>query len=501
MRRTGIYLPVMPAVLLIAVLSGWTPLETLNTPFHEFSPAISPDGSFLVFSSDRPGGLGDQDLWISYRSNGVWTAPRNLTALNSPFHDHEPFVSYDGRMILFSSDRDGGYGAGDLYLSYRTTDGWSSPVNLGPAINTRDSEKMPSLSMDGRTLYFSRAPVDPVARRVMSERIRIWTARNLDGRWSPPQPLPEPVNVDAWDCAGRIMPDDRTLVFASKREGGRGGFDLWKAVRSSPDAPWSSVSNLAEVNTEGNESHFAISVDGQRIVLAAAWNPDNGFDLFGRTLTRPASSPTVTLQGRLYDAESGAALSGHLGLDSFTGRNPSFQVLTGPDGRYSVTLPAGDMWSLTAEAPEYAFRSERLDLSRLAASAVTNIDIPLVPLKRGRTIRLETVYFDPDSATLRPESAIVLDRLADLLRSHPELRILIKGHVAAVGERTEETMRLSQARAEAVRAYLVGRGIAADRLEAQGYGDTMPVADNTTEEGRRLNRRTEFEILEDRRRP
>ena len=92
----------------------WRPIKEINTDYHEFSPTISPDGKFMIFGSTRPGGLGDKDLYISYYNDGKWSAPQNMRALNSAFHDQEPFISYDGTALLFSSDRDGGFGVGDI---------------------------------------------------------------------------------------------------------------------------------------------------------------------------------------------------------------------------------------------------------------------------------------------------------------------------------------------------------------------------------------------------
>jgi outer membrane protein OmpA-like peptidoglycan-associated protein len=142
------------------------------------------------------------------------------------------------------------------------------------------------------------------------------------------------------------------------------------------------------------------------------------------------------------------------------------------------------------------FHSRSIDLTSLAASSVTNTSFGLTPLETGRTIVIDTIYFAPDSAELRDESRIALDRLSDLLQANPAVRLLVKGHVAAAGNGAGDPQKLSEDRAKSVRDYLIGRGVAPGRLEAKGFGESSPVADNTTEEGRTKNRRTEFEILQ-----
>ena len=474
----------------------WQPIDVINTEYHEFSPTISPDGKFMVFDSSRPGGLGDKDLWISYYSNEKWTKPENLIILNSPSHDHEPFLAYDGNALLFSSDRIGGYGVGDIYVSYKNGNTWSRPINLGPVVNTKDSEKMPSASIDNKEIYFARIPVDYALKKLNKKYIQIYVSKYENNQWYPPVKLPSPVNELAFDCAPRIMPDNKSLMFCSLREGGKGSYDIWMVKRQNRNKPWSGITNLSSVNTTGNETYFAFTISGDRMYMASRWGEAENYDIYEYIVKEQIIDPTITLQGRITNKKDGKPVPANITIELFSNPKEKFEVKSDKiTGTYSVTLPGGDDYSLTVEAPGFMFYSERINLTKLSNSSVTNRNIGLHPLEKGENIIIKTIYFDPDSHKLRNESKIALDRVTRILKQNPEMRLLIKGHVSEDVGGKMDSQWLSEKRAMAVKDYIVEHGIESSRLETKGYGGTQPIGDNTTVEGQKLNRRTEFEIL------
>ena len=474
----------------------WHPVKEINTKYHEFSPTISPNGKFMVFGSSRPGGLGDKDLWISYYSNEKWSKPENLKILNSPYHDQEPFLAYDGNALLFSSDRDGGYGVGDIYVSYKSGKIWSQPINLGPIINTKDSEKMPSTSIDNKEIYFARIPVDYALKKLNHKYIQIYVSKNENNQWYPPVKLPSPVNELAYDCAPRIMPDNKTLLFCSLREGGEGSYYLWMVKSKNKHAPWTGITNLSSVNTTGNEIYFAFTISGDRMYMASRWGEAENFDIYEYKVKEQILDPTITLQGRITNKKTGKPVQASITVELFSSPKEKFNVNSDKTtGAYSVTLPSGDDYSVTVETTGFMFYSERLDLTKLTNSSVTNRNIGLHPLIKGENIIIRTIYFGPDSYKLRDESKIALDRVNKILKQNPELRILIKGHVSEDVGGKMDSQWLSEQRAKAVKDFLVNYGTESSRLETKGYGGTQPIGDNTTIEGRKSNRRTEFEIL------
>lgn len=475
---------------------GWVSIDEINTSYLEFSPTISPDGVFLIFGSDRPGGVGDKDLWISYYSNKKWSKPVNLKILNSRDHDQEPFITYDGKSVIFSSDRLGGFGVGDLYISSRKGNVWSAPVNLGPTINTKDSEKMPSISMNNDELYFSRIPVNYSTRSLEHSKHQIYLSRKKNTWWQKPVKLDHPVNVLARDCAPRIMPDSKTLLFCSTRKGGKGGYDIWAAKRKTIESPWSIVSNLLYLNTADSEAHFTFTIDGKRMFMASLWNRAQKFDIYEYNIKDQVFDSTITLQGRITNKKNGEPINAAVIGELFSDSGKKFKIETDPlTGEYSLSLPGGDIYSFTIESPGFMFNSERLDLRNLKGSSVTNKDFGLHPLAIGENIIIDTIYFDPNSYKLRKNSELALSRIADILKQNPGLKLMIKGHVAKVQGGTINPQLLSEKRAQAVRDYLISKGIRPDRLSSKGLGSTEPIGDNNTEAGRAMNRRTEFEIL------
>jgi outer membrane protein OmpA-like peptidoglycan-associated protein len=355
---------------------------------------------------------------------------------------------------------------------------------------------MPSLSMDNEELYFCRAPVDYVSRSVQSEKIQIFISKKSDSIWLTPEKIGPPVNMMTYDSAPRIMPDGKTLLFCSARPGGMGGYDIWKVERDNRFSAWTRASNLGAVNTTNNEAYFAFTIDASRMFLSARWSMDRKYDIYAYSMEAKFAAPTVTLQGRVTNLRTGKIVAADILLESFSNKKYSVKIQNDQfSGKYSITLPAGDRYSLTVQATGFMFDSRELDLRELKKSSVTNVSFGLKPLEKGEKIVVDTVYFDPDSWVLRQESELALYKMAQILKDNPAVCLLINGHVAkAVGARGKPQL-VSEMRAREVMKFLVDHGIDQSRLKARGFGDTQPIGDNATEEGRIRNRRTEFEII------
>lgn len=499
MERTEISKNLLLILLLPTLLAAWTPLSDLNSHYQDFGMSVSPDGRTMIFSSDRPGGQGGQDLWMStLLSNGQWTKPANLTNINSPEHDQQPFFTYDGSALLFSSDREGGFGASDIYLSLKSSSGWTPPTNLGPQINTPESEKMPSLSMDSKELFFCRSPVDYRTLKVDHGKISILVTTLKKGKWKEPRPLPQPVNMGKYDCAPKIMPDNTTLFFSSGRAGGKGGLDIWSVRRTGPGKKWERLANELEVNTPANEAYITFSIDGKKVFVSSADKRNPKYDLYEKILDRSLAEPTFTLLGRVTNIRTGKPVRADIICEVIAEKAEKISVRCVPGtGEYSISLRKGLDYSLTVEAPEYLFHSQRIDLTGLRDSTALPLNIGLQPLNKGEILVVQTIYFDADSDTIRPESLLALNRVADILRKNPRIKLLITGHVADVNAPKETSQKLSEKRADSVKEYLVSKKIDSVRLQTKGMGSTKPIGDNKTEKGRELNRRTEFEIISD----
>jgi Tol biopolymer transport system component len=268
-------------VLAAPSFSAWGPavsLESvpgtsseLNTPFLDGCPILSRDGRQLYLASDRPGGLGGLDIWVAERASpdGPFGAPVNLGApINSPYNDFCPSPLRDGHGFMFVSNRPGGCGGSDIYLTRRhEVDGWAEPVNLGCEVNSSADEAGPVLSFaepGPPTLYFSST------RAGGPGGSNLYLSRKADSWSFDPAELVPGVNSDYDDMQPSVRHDGRELVFASNRPGGQGGFDIWNVSRDSTADDWSAPLNLGpNVNSAANESRPSLSWEGTMLLFGS----------------------------------------------------------------------------------------------------------------------------------------------------------------------------------------------------------------------------------------
>jgi hypothetical protein len=243
----------------------------VNSPSGELRPGVSKDGLSLYFSSNRPGGQGGEDLWVSQRAStdGPWGAPVNLgSILNSSGDESAPSFSRDGHWLLFHSTGLGGFGDADIWISYRTNIhddfGWQAPVNLGPGVNSAYTDAGPTLFEDEETgittLYFnSTRPGGPGGFDIYASTL------GADGTFGPAVLVPE-LSSPARDTRMALRHDGREIIIASDRPGGQGGIDLWVSTRETTLDPWSAPVNLGPVvNTAFTDGAATISSDGQTL--------------------------------------------------------------------------------------------------------------------------------------------------------------------------------------------------------------------------------------------
>jgi outer membrane protein OmpA-like peptidoglycan-associated protein len=170
------------------------------------------------------------------------------------------------------------------------------------------------------------------------------------------------------------------------------------------------------------------------------------------------------------------------------------RIQTDETGKYLITLPVGKDYAFFVNRKGYLFFSANFPLSKKSPDSTYNIDIPLQPVEANASIVLNNIFFETNKYDLKEESIAELDKIFLLLRDNPTLKILISGHTDNVGN-AKDNLTLSNNRAQSVVKYLIEKGIEAQRLTFKGFGATLPVADNKTEEGRALNRRTELKVV------
>lgn len=251
----------------------------VNSESNDFSPTLSPDGSYMIFNSNRGGRY--QNLYISYFKDGKWSEPEALTQVNSSYNDESPFLSFDGNTLIFSSDRDGSTEmpknaqgqirvSFDIYISKKTDGSWSTPRPLPGDVNNEHHAKSPSLSRDGRTLYYNLWPFGDISRAILAK------AELKDGRFVNPQPMPEPFNQGFRDLGLIPAEDLGGFFFSSNRPDNIGTFDLYFVEYS--DGRFGKPENLgAKVNSAETDIYLS-RVDQNYYITSSR---ENGrFDIY-----------------------------------------------------------------------------------------------------------------------------------------------------------------------------------------------------------------------------
>jgi hypothetical protein len=467
----------------------------INTSEDEYWPSITADGSTLIFtkqqlnSSQQP----QEDFYVSTFADNMWQVAVNAGwPLNTQQNEGAQSLSSDGRYMYFTAcDRPGGMGSCDIYFTAFNDGKWTVPVNLGSPVNSSSWESQPSISADGRMLFFSSSRPGGFGGK------DIWVSmRGDNNNWSKPVNLGETVNTDGDEMSSFIHFDGKTLYFASDGHTGMGGFDIYMTTMR-PDSTWEEPQNLGyPINTYNDEMGLVIGSDGSKAYFSSVRDKKYGKDIFYFDLYESARpDPVSYLKGRVYDRATGRILKADYELINLSGGKTAMKGTTDGTGSFLVCLPLGYNYGINVSRPGYLFYSESFMFEgdhTIAEPLVKRID--LSPLKTGEKMQLANVFYEVDSWTLKKESIIELDNLAGLMLINKDLVIEIGGYTDATGS-DEYNLALSEKRALSVVGYLVDKGVPASRLMHKGYGNAAPIGDNITLEGRKMNRRTEARII------
>lgn len=476
--------------------------ENVNTPRDEYLPFLTADDNYLLFTARRPEAIGgfnrqlkdyNEDFYYCEKVDGEWQAATNLgTPINSEFNDGAGTITQDGRTIFFTGcNREGGYGSCDIYFSYLDKNGWTEPQNIGPAINTKGWESQPCLSHDGKTLYFA-------STRKGGEGGRdIWYSRLVNGKWSEAVNLGAPINTEGNESNPFLHADGTSLYLSSDLHPGFGSRDLFVSYLT-VEGGWSEPVNLGyPLNTVADESNIFVSSSGKTGFINSDREGGMGrSDIYQFELAERVRPKTATyLRGITRDSITGAPVYARIRLIDVETGDTLRNMMTGrSDGRFLMSLPLEREYAAIVDARAYLFTSKNFYLKGLDHEAFFDLTINLLPLREGASVVLRNIFFESGEFTLKDRSKVELEYLVTYMKRNPSMRIELQGHTDDVGSE-QDNLELSQSRAETVRDYLVNNAIAQERIVAKGYGESMPVKANDTEEGRAANRRTEFKIL------
>lgn len=470
---------------------------TINRYVLQYFPAMSADGNMIIYTA-RTGTepQHDENMHISYKKNGQWEEPENVSSLNTSYNEGTCSISADGKVLIFTAcEGNSGrpvFGRCDLFISIKQGGVWTNPMNMGSAVNTPFWESQPSLSADGKTLYFVSD------RRGGIGGIDIWRSRlDEQGAWSTAENLGTEINTSSNEYSPFIHVNGRTLYFSSDGKESFGGADLYMSNLQS-NGTWEKSKNLGyPINDHRNQMGLFVSSDGNKGYYSHESQQDNKlisskiyeFDMPDHL--KPLATNYV--KGTVYDAKTKKKIKAKIELYNLEGQNVESSVSSDPiDGDYLIVLNKGSEYALYVSKENYLFQSLSFNYSK--NSKDVEIDVYLEPIDKAARITLQNIFFETGKWELHEKSKLELDRLFKFLKENNSLKIEIGGHTDDIGK-DEDNLSLSEKRAEAVVNYLLEKGIDAARLVAKGYGETEPVVPNNSEEHRAKNRRIEFKVL------
>ena len=472
----------------------------LDFEYDQYWPSLSVDEQTLIFTAlipknpNNPAIFGNrqEDFYFSRLDDGKWTKPESFGApLNTPDNEGAQTITADAKQMFFTAcNRPDGKGGCDIYFSEKINDFWTRPRNLGAPINSYAKETQPSITADGRTLYF----VSDRSGGKGGQDIWMSTLDNK-GNWSSPVNIEE-INTPDNESSPFIHWDGHTLYFASDGLPGMGLYDLF-ITRKDSDGRWSKPQNLGyPINSKFSEEGMIVNARGDKAYFSSDRN-ENIRNIFSFELYQEARpNPVSYMKGKIYDSQYYRRLKAHFELIDLTTTEKVIDAYSDSiSGEFLVCIPSGKDYALNIKCRGYMLYSENFTLSNGSYYEPFIKDIPLNRIKPGEKVVLKNIFFDFASAKLLDESKVELRQLLQFLSDNPGVKIAITGHTDNLGTQSYN-LNLSQERARAVANYLIIEGVDAARVSYKGAGASEPVADNDTEEGRTQNRRTELVIIE-----
>lgn len=510
---------------------------TLNSPYPDYAPLINADETQIFFTSLRPGavteeldtysGMSFEDVYLASKDSLVdtlWTVFNVGMPVNTAGHDASAGLSSDESTLFVYR---GAKREGEIFTAYSDASGWVKPKRLGEGKETGTSisqEQTISFTFDGKTAYF------------VSDReggfggFDIWMMHQSEGIWSEPINLGPSINTPKDEISVFVVSDGNSIFFSSNGHQTMGGYDIFYSEKGNTDTSWTEPQNLGwPINTVENDAFYRHSLTGKNGYYASERMNESmgGYDIYKVTymgeekgvitqsedqllayITAPVSesvaesaaeikiTPITLLKGFVYDDYTKNPLAAEVVMvDNDLQQEIAIFKSNPRTGRFMIQLPAGHNYAITVRRDGYLFHSENFDLPATAEYQEISKEFPLKNVSVGSRVVLRNIFYEFDKATLLPQSYVELDRLYKLLVEVPTIKIEISGHTDNKGS-ASYNQGLSERRAQSVVEYLVARGIGIDRLTYVGMGLTQPIASNDTEEGRALNRRTEFKIIE-----
>lgn len=497
-------------------------LSSVNTAYDELNPVIAPDGQTLFLTvANHPQNAGGKkdpgDIWFCQLTvANQWSAPIHAgIALNNRAFNAIAGFSADGNQMYLLNHYDAGDGPArtqGIAISRRTSTGWSKPENISiPYFQNKSVSISGYILPDQSAIVFSAETYG--TRGVDDLYVSI---KGSDGKWSEPKNLGSGINTPFQELSPSLTPDGKTLYFSSNGRKGFGSFDVYSATRLDDTwTNWSEPKNMGSaVNSEGRDLFYRFYEDQNFSTFTSTKNSDGYGDIrfyssddtvppkkdstkFVNTpphdtaLVAQADPPDnlIRVYGKVTSAKTGEQINAHV---YFSAPSNNESAPASANTGYNVKLPITDAYAIRIEAEGYVSSLEKLDVNTQEMK-VLEMNFTLQPVEVGTTVNMKNVLFEQGKTVMLPQSYPELDLVVSFLQANPSVKIELAGHTDNRGIPTQN-IKLSQARVDKVKSYLVSRGIDRKRLDGKGYGGSKPIASNDTEETRQLNRRVEFTI-------
>jgi Outer membrane protein and related peptidoglycan-associated (lipo)proteins len=461
----------------------------INSPKEDYGPTIGNVDYVLLYTSKRNSHeqrAFDEDIFYSVKVDGVWTEAKEFRAINTVFNEGSACLSMDGKQLFFSRcNTPDGLGNCDIYVAKLKKDSvWTDIENLGPIINSAGWDSHPSLTHGGDTLFFASNRVGGMGLSDI-----YYSVRDRKGEWTEAKNAGPVINTRHSEVSPFFHHTYNVLYFSSNGHPlNFGEFDIYKSVRMG--VQWSEPKNIGPlVNGVGSEYYFTIDSKSQELYYARSTEDDlKNLDLYSFPVPMEAQPlATTNLKGSLKD-QSGKPMKGIVSiidLDKGVEVAPKFLK---EDGTFDFSLINKRNYLIIIQGDDF-FRIEEIffldgdkEINKIAEPIESKIAFASLEFENGKADILETMHSD-------------LNKLGNFLLDHPEVNLKISGHTDSAG-REEANLRLSQARADAIKAYLhYEYKIDVNRVTAIGYGSSKPVAKELSDDHKQLNRRVEFEIF------
>ena len=475
--------------IFVADLSGgkWSSAKnigpTLNGQYSDSNLTLSYDGQLLFIYKDD----GNGDIFVSEKNkNGSWGEPTPLPGIiNSSARESSVSISADGNILYFASERPGGYGASDIYMCTKDSKGeWSRVKNLGPAINTPYEEDGPNISFDGKTLFFSSSGHKTMGGLDIFKSTLVNADRN---EWSDPENIGYPINSPDDDVYFTTSKDGKKMYYSSVREDGMGYTDIYVITPVEEKKKEPPVVAAKEPVKEEPKKEEPKKEEPTVVMTPKIEEPKKDIPpiiLIPKRDEPKKEEPQKEIQPTKYivtvvDAETKVPLDVKVRMQGLKDKVMVGSVDKGNGTiEFNITATAPKDYRITVEREGYIFQtiSEKIGGASSEAKSI-NKTIELRKLVVGAVSILRNIYFDFEKATFRTESYSELNKLETMMKQNQNLKVEISGHTDFVGSK-QFNKKLSQKRAAAVKSFLVSKGVDTRRIKTVGYGEERPLASN-----------------------